>query len=90
MRLAGKKTTDLFSANPLFTVKAGKLADGGDHPLTRTADCPDRLDQKPAIVVRAALLLGCATHIHGAHYLRMHTPGQGGGLHDTPCPENGP
>lgn len=68
MRLAGKKMTDLFPANPLFTVKAGKLADGGDHPLTSTADGPNRLDQKPALVVSVAFLLGCATHIHGADY----------------------
>ena len=35
--LAGKDPADLVPANTLFTVKAGKLANGGNNPLPGTS-----------------------------------------------------
>ena len=48
---AGKNPADLVPANPLFTIKAGKLANGGNNPLPGTSGGSDRLDQGPAIVI---------------------------------------
>jgi hypothetical protein len=67
--LAGKDPANLVPADALITVKAGKLADGGNDPLPGTSGGADRLDQRPVFIFFSGYLLVMTAQVHSPDYL---------------------
>jgi len=59
-----KDASDLFPADPLFLVETGKFPDGWHNPLTGALCCPDRLYQRPVLIVFTANFFVMPAEIH--------------------------